>query len=77
VIRDLRDHGERMRRHELDKARKALARGDDPQAVLEAMSRCLLNKMLHDPSHALNQAGGHEREELTRLVSRLYNLHGD
>jgi glutamyl-tRNA reductase len=77
VIRDLRDHGERMRRHELEKARKALARGDDPQAVLEAMSRCLLNKMLHDPSHALNQAEGHEREELARLVSRLYNLHGD
>ncbi len=77
VIRDLRDHGERMRRHELDKARKALARGEDPHAVLEAMSRALLNKMLHDPSHALNQADGHEREELARVVSRLYNLHSD
>jgi hypothetical protein len=33
--------------------------------------------LLHDPSHALNQAGESEREELARLVSHLYNLHGD
>ena len=77
VIRNLRDHGERLRRHELDKANKALQRGDDPHAVLEAMSRALMNKLLHDPSHALNQAGDAEREQLAHLVSRLYNLHGE
>jgi glutamyl-tRNA reductase len=77
VIRNLRDHGERLRRHELDKAHRALARGDDPQQVLEALSRGLLNKLLHDPSHILNQAGDSERDELARLVSRLYNLHND
>jgi len=77
VIRSLRDHGERLRRHELDKAHRALARGDDPRQVLEALSRGLLNKLLHDPSHALNSAGESEREQLARLVSRLYNLHGD
>jgi glutamyl-tRNA reductase len=77
VIRSLRDHGERLRRHELDKAHKALLRGDDPQAVLEAMSRALMNKLLHEPSHALNQAGDNEREHLARLVSRLYNLHNE
>ncbi len=77
VIRSLRDHGERLRRHEMDKAHKALLRGDDPQAVLDAMSRALMNKLLHDPSHALNQAGDNEREHLARLVSRLYNLHSE
>ena len=77
VIRSLRDHGERLRRHELEKAHRALARGDDPQQVLEALSRGLINKMLHDPSHTLNQAGDSERDELARLVSRLYNLHND
>jgi len=77
VIRSLRDHGERLRRHELDKAHKALLRGDDPQAVLDTMSRALMNKLLHDPSHALNQAGDSEREQLARLVSRLYNLHNE
>jgi glutamyl-tRNA reductase len=74
VIRNLRDHGERLRRHELERAHKALLKGDDPQAVLENMSRCLMNKLLHEPSHALNQAGETEREELARVISRLYNL---
>ncbi len=77
VIRSLRDHGERLRRHELEKAHKALLKGEDPQQVLDALSRGLLNKLLHDPSHALNQAGDAERDELSRVVSRLYNLHND
>ncbi|MDD5390126.1 MAG: glutamyl-tRNA reductase [Gallionellaceae bacterium] len=77
VIRSLRDHGERLRRNEMDKAHKALLRGDDPQVVLDALSRSLMNKLLHDPSHALNQAGDNEREQLARLVSRLYNLHSE
>lgn len=77
VIRSLRDHGERMRRHELEKAHRALNRGDDPRQVVEALARGLLNKMLHEPCHALNQAAAAEREDLVRLVSRLYNLHHD
>ena len=75
VIRSLRDHGERLRRHEIEKAEKALARGDHPAEVMEVLSRSLINKLLHDPSHALNQAGEAERDELARLLSRLYNLH--
>ena len=77
TLRALRDHAERMRRHELQKAHKMLARGEDPVRVLEAMSRALMNKYLHDPSHALNQASANERDALTRLVHRLYNLHHD
>jgi len=77
TLRALRDHGERLRRHEMDKAHKRLAKGDDPQVVLEAMSMSLMNKLLHDPSHALNQANGGERDELQQLIARLYNLHGD
>ncbi|MBI5937638.1 MAG: glutamyl-tRNA reductase [Betaproteobacteria bacterium] len=74
TLRSLRDHAERMRRHELDKAAKSLERGDDPRAVLEAMSRGLINKLLHEPSHALNHASGEEREELARQLARLYKL---
>jgi len=77
TLRALRERAERMRQHELEKARKMLARGEDPVRVLEAMSRALMNKYLHDPSHALNQASASERDALTRLVHRLYNLHHD
>ncbi len=75
TLRALRDRAERMRRHELEKAHKMLARGEDPAQVLEAMSRALMNKYLHEPSHALNQATANERDALTRLIQRLYNLH--
>lgn len=71
----LRAHAERLRRHEMEKAHKRLAKGDDPQAVLEAMSLGLMNKLLHEPSHALNQTAGDERDELQQLIARLYNLH--
>ena len=52
-----------------------LTRGDDPKEVIEAMSRALMNKYLHEPSHALNQAVAEERDHLCHTVSRLYNLH--
>lgn len=75
TIRGLRDHAERYRRHELERAQKMLARGDDPREVIEALSRALTNKFLHIPTHALNHAGNAERHELVALLSRLYALH--
>jgi len=55
LIRALRGQAEETRRHELDRALKALARGEDPAAVLEALSRGLTNKLLHDPTQALKK----------------------
>jgi glutamyl-tRNA reductase len=75
TIRALRDAAERSRRHELEHAHKLLARGEDPGKVLEALSQGLTNKLLHAPTHALNQAEGDEREELAQLISRIYHLH--
>jgi len=75
TIRALRDSAERMRRHELDHAMKRLARGEDPNQVLEALSHGLTNKLIHPPTHALNQADGGERGDLAQLLSRIYHLH--
>ncbi|WIM06871.1 MAG: glutamyl-tRNA reductase [Candidatus Nitricoxidivorans perseverans] len=75
TIRALRDAAERARRRELDHALKMLARGDNPQEVLEVLSRGLTNKLIHGPTHALNQADGDERNEIAQLVSRIYRLH--
>jgi glutamyl-tRNA reductase len=55
LIRQLRDQGEETRRHELERALKALARGEDPALVLESLSRGLTNKLLHDPTLALKK----------------------
>jgi glutamyl-tRNA reductase len=84
LIRALRDSAEEARRAELDRALKALARGDDPQSVLEALSHGLTAKLLHGPTQALNQGGqqngsadeANESDEALRaLVARLYHLH--
>jgi glutamyl-tRNA reductase len=75
TIRALRDHADRYRRHELERAARMLAKGEDPQQVLEIFSRSLTNKFLHHPSHALNHTTGQDREELVALLSRLYSIH--
>jgi glutamyl-tRNA reductase len=74
TIRALRDHAERSRRNELDKAMKLLAKGESAEKVLEAMSSGLTNKFLHAPTHALNQVHGNERENFLEVVHRLYHL---
>ena len=75
TIRALRDQAEHLRRNELEKAQKLLARGDDPAAVLETLSNALTNKLLHGPSHALNNSKGDDREQLESLLRQLYQLH--
>jgi len=72
LIRQLRDQGEAARQHELERALRHLQRGDDPKAVLEALSQGLTNKLLHAPTQALNEAAGDERQALSALIERLY-----
>jgi glutamyl-tRNA reductase len=55
LIRQLRDQAEETRRQELDRALKALARGENPAAVLESLSQGLTNKLLHAPTQALKK----------------------
>lgn len=74
TIRALRDHAERTRRHEVERALKALARGEDPQKVLEQLSHSLTNKFLHAPTSALSQAESRERDALVAALARLYQV---
>lgn len=74
VIRALRDSAERMRRHEMEHALKLLAKGENPEKVLDALSHRLTNKFLHAPTQALNQAA-EDRGRLHELASRLFHLH--
>ncbi len=75
TIRALRDSAERQRRHEIEKAEKALDHGADPKAVIEALSHALTNKLLHSPTHALSHASGEEREQISKVIQQLYGLH--
>jgi len=55
LILQLREQAEEARREELDRALRALSRGEDPAAVLDALSQRLTNKLLHTPTQALKK----------------------
>ena len=72
LIQDLQESGEQMRRVELDRARKLLAKGEDIDAVLEALSKGLTAKVLHGPQQALHSADADERARLAQLLPQLF-----
>jgi glutamyl-tRNA reductase len=72
LIRDLHESSEAMRLLEVERARKMLARGDDVEAVLDALSKGLTAKFLHGPQQALHRAQGDERAHLASLLPQLF-----
>jgi glutamyl-tRNA reductase len=72
VIRHMHMQADALRRAELERAQKMLARGDDPAAVLEALSQSLTNKLIHGPTHALNRASSEDRAALVELLGGVY-----
>jgi glutamyl-tRNA reductase len=72
LIQDLQESGEQMRRVELERARKLLAKGEDIDAVLEALSKGLTAKFLHGPQQALHSADADERARLAQLLPQLF-----
>ena len=59
---------------ELERARRRLAHGDDPQAVLEALSQRLTNKLLHGPTRFLSHAEGESIAQAVDTVQRVFQL---
>jgi glutamyl-tRNA reductase len=70
MIRQLHARGEALKQVELERARRMLARGEDPAAVLEALAHAITSKFLHGPTTLL-QRGGDEREQLVRVLDHL------
>jgi glutamyl-tRNA reductase len=78
VIQDLRTRADALRRRELDRALKQLARGEAPEAVIEHLSQALTNKFLHDPMSTLREAGNDaEHARLQALLARFYSNSDD
>ena len=72
TIRQLRERAEKYRVAELERAQRLLARGENPEQVLEALSRGLMNKFMHHPSRALQDVDTNERAALIRLLNQLF-----
>ena len=74
VIQDLRMRADLLRRRELERALRHLARGETPEAVIEQLSQALTNKFLHDPMTTLREAGDSaDHARLQALVARFYS----
>jgi glutamyl-tRNA reductase len=72
LIRQLNTQADAWRQAELARARKLLARGDDVEAVLEALSKGLTQKMLHGAMAELHTGDGAAREQAAQAISRLF-----
>ena len=72
LIQQLNAQADEWRALEVARARKRLAKGDDIEAVLEALSRGLTQKMLHGALAELRAADPAHREQTTQAIERLF-----
>ncbi len=74
TIRAYRKQLEDLSKAELSKARKRLARGDEPIDVMTLFAHALTNKLLHAPSVQLRQAGFEGRLEILQFAKQLFAI---
>jgi glutamyl-tRNA reductase len=71
AIRHLQERAGNLRDVELERARKMLARGDAPDAVLEALAHALTAKFMHGPVTLLQQPDAQPPSDVDGWVERL------
>lgn len=74
TIRLFRSRVDQVREAELAKAKSRMAKGDDPEKVLEQLSRDLSNKFAHHPSQQLKQADIDGNPGLVSAAKKLFGL---
>jgi len=74
-LRKLRAHGENARADALERARRQLAAGHDPEEVIERLAHVLTNRLLHAPTAAVREAARVGNLELASAIERI--LHPD
>jgi glutamyl-tRNA reductase len=77
TIRDFRRDAERQRDEVLNKARQMLANDKNPAQVLDYLAHTLTNKLIHEPSVQMRQAGECGNAELLQAALQLFNLQKD
>ncbi|MDQ0043791.1 glutamyl-tRNA reductase [Variovorax boronicumulans] len=72
LIQQLNAQADEWRAAEMARARKLLAKGESVDAVLEAMSRGLTQKMMHGAMAELHSGDAAAREQTAQTISRLF-----
>jgi len=79
LIAKLRDHGEGVRRFEIDRFNAKLEQLDpDTRTLVEALTQGIVKKLLHEPTVRLKDAAGTPRGDyIADVVSMLFDLPTD
>ena len=72
VIREIREHTEKLSQEILEKARKQIAQGKNIEDTLSFLTRSLTNKFLHQPSIKLRQNSLENRHDLIEYTRTLF-----
>jgi glutamyl-tRNA reductase len=73
-VKEYRALAENVREQELQRALRALAKGEDPQQVTAQLARSITNKLLHAPTAGLKQAGIEGRRDVLVSARKLLGL---
>lgn len=73
-VKEYRSKAEQVREQELERARRALARGEDPQDVMAKLANAITNKLIHAPTTGLKQASAEGRHDVLRNARDLLGL---
>lgn len=74
VVKDYRRMAEQMRELELQRALRALDRGEDPRRIATQLARAITNKLIHAPTAGLRQASVDGRQDLLAHGRKLLGL---
>jgi len=77
TVKEYRAMAEQVRTLELQRAQRALARGDDARVVLEQLARAVTNKLIHAPTAGLKHAGAQGRQDLVDHARQLLGLESE
>jgi len=74
TLRAFRDKADAIREKELERALKALEKGESAEAVVSSLARSLTQKLVHSPSVQMKKASAAGRDELLALTAELFEL---
>ena len=74
TLRRFRLHHENLKQLEIQKALANLAKGDDPKAVIEKLANQLTNKIIHNPSLKIKEAGNLHGGDLLEVIDSIFLL---
>jgi glutamyl-tRNA reductase len=73
-VKEYRQMAEQLREQELQRALRALARGDDPQQIVAQLAHTITNKLIHAPTAGLKQASAEGRLDTVASARKLLGL---